>query len=290
MTTMFGKIGLIARFGRENVARSLLVLAQNLAQDGYQIVLEESEFCDPILMASAFPKIPRAQMGAEVDVVIVLGGDGTMLSVARNLAPFSIPLIGVNQGRLGFMTDIPLQRMTEDVHAILSGRYVEEKRMLLHTQIVRGGVMVLEALALNDVVLSRGASSAMIEFEVFIQREFVYSQRSDGLIITTPTGSTAYSLAAGGPILHPTVEAIALVPICPQSLSNRPIAVNAEVELEVLLTRTYDAQVHFDGQEQWALSDLDRVILRRYPNPVRFLHPPSYNYYDMLRQKLHWSE
>lgn len=290
MGAAFQKIGLIARHGKEQVARSLLVLAKALAQDGYQVLLEASEACDPLLQNSHFPQIPRANLGKEVDLVIVLGGDGTMLSVARHLASFHVPLVGVNQGRLGFMTDIPLQSMLEETRAILQGRYVEEHRMLLQAQIVRSGSMLTEALALNDVVLSRGAAGSMVEFEVFINGEFVYTQRSDGLIVSTPTGSTAYSLAAGGPILHPTVEAIALVPICPQSLSNRPIAVNAECTVDILLTKTQDALIHFDGQERHAVADLDRVILRRYPNPVRFLHPQSYNYYGMLRQKLHWSE
>lgn len=213
-----------------------------------------------------------------------------MLSIARLLAPYAVPLIGINQGRLGFMTDIPLEGMAASVEAILRGEYVPEDRILLHASLVRDGVEISHALAFNDVVFSRGATGAMIEFEVFIDTQFVYSQRSDGLIVSTPTGSTAYSLASGGPILHPTVPAITLVPICPQSLSNRPIAVNDSSVVEFVLTRGSDTHVHFDGQSHQAVLERDRVILRRYHNTLRILHPIGYNYYDMLRHKLHWGE
>ncbi len=176
------------------------------------------------------------------------------------------------------------------MEAILRGEYVPEDRILLHASLVRDGVEISHALAFNDVVFSRGATGAMIEFEVFIDTQFVYSQRSDGLIVSTPTGSTAYSLASGGPILHPTVPAITLVPICPQSLSNRPIAVNDSSVVEFVLTRGSDTHVHFDGQSHQAVLERDRVILRRYHNTLRILHPIGYNYYDMLRHKLHWGE
>ena len=213
-----------------------------------------------------------------------------MLSVARLLAPYHVPLLGVNQGRLGFMTDIPLHEMLTSVDAILRGEFLPEGRMLLQTTVIRDKTEIAHALALNDVVFNRGLTGSMIEFEVFIDKQFVYSQRSDGLIVSTPTGSTAYSLASGGPILHPTLQAIALVPICPQSMSNRPIAVSDSCDVEFTLTRGQDARVHFDGQSHCDLMEMDRVLIRRYRNPLRILHPLGYNYYDMLRHKLHWGE
>lgn len=290
MNRLFSTIGLIARHSRPEVAQSLLQLAAHLDQQGLRVIIDRDTQQDPLLAASTYPQVERAQLGNCIDVAVVLGGDGTMLSVARHLAPHKVPLIGVNQGRLGFMTDIPLHEMQTTVSAILRGEHCPEERMLLSCTIVREGQQIAHSLALNDVVFSRGETGAMIEFEVFVDQQFVYSQRSDGLIVTTPTGSTAYSLAAGGPILHPTVPAIALVPICPQSLSNRPIAINDQSVVTVIMTRTQDARVHFDGQEHHTLQDLDQVVIQRYPNTMRFLHPLDYNYYDMLRHKLHWGE
>ena len=165
-----------------------------------------------------------------------------------------------------------------------------EERILLQASVIREEAEITSALALNDVVISRGALGSMIEFEVFVDNQFVYSQRSDGLIISTPTGSTAYSLASGGPILHPTLRAMALVPICPQSLSNRPIAVSDNCEVAFMLTRGLDTRVHFDGQSHCDLMEMDRVIVRSYRNTLKILHPIGYNYYDMLRHKLHWGE
>ena len=222
------------------------------------------------------------------DLVVVLGGDGTLLSIARKLTPFNIPLTGINQGRLGFMTDIPKEHMIEAITEILAGKYILEKRIMLEAAVVREGEEINHALALNDVVFSRGSMGQMIEFEVFIDRHFVYSQRSDGLIVSTPTGSTAYALSAGGPILHPTLPALTLVPICPQSMSNRPIVVNDDVEVEFLLTKGGDTRVHFDGHDLFDLKEMDQIFIRRYHNQLQILHPENYDYYNTLRQKLHW--
>ncbi len=288
MNFLFSRVALIARHSKPEVLQSLIALADCLSAHGLTILVD-SESASPA-EAGRYQRVERAALGQQADLAIVLGGDGTMLSIARLLAPYAVPLIGINQGRLGFMTDIPLEGMAASVEAILRGEYVPEDRILLHASLVRDGVEISHALAFNDVVFSRGATGAMIEFEVFIDTQFVYSQRSDGLIVSTPTGSTAYSLASGGPILHPTVPAITLVPICPQSLSNRPIAVNDSSVVEFVLTRGSDTHVHFDGQSHQAVLERDRVILRRYHNTLRILHPIGYNYYDMLRHKLHWGE
>ena len=288
MERLFKHICLVARHSKPGITASLLRLADHLAAGGSTVLIDKESLSPE--EAGGHALIDRNDMGKLADLCIVLGGDGTMLSIARLLAPYRVPLVGINQGRLGFMTDIPLHEMLTSIDAILHGQFVPEDRILLQAAVVREDAEVASALAFNDVVFSRGAVGSMIEFEIFIDNQFVYSQRSDGLIVSTPTGSTAYSLAAGGPILHPTLQAIALVPICPQSLSNRPIAVNDSCEVEFMLTRGLDARVYFDGQLHCDLMEMDRVLIRRYRNPLRILHPEGYNYYDMLRHKLHWGE
>ncbi|OHX11670.1 NAD kinase [Chromobacterium sphagni] len=288
MERLFKHICLVARHGKPGITASLLQLADHLAASGATVLIDKESLGQD--EAGEHALIDRNDMGKLADLAIVLGGDGTMLSIARLLAPYRVPLVGVNQGRLGFMTDIPLHEMLTSIDAILHGQFVPEDRILLQASVIREDAEVASALAFNDLAFSRGAVGSMIEFEIFIDNQFVYSQRSDGLIVATPTGSTAYSLAAGGPILHPTLQAIALVPICPQSLSNRPIAVNDSCEVEFMLTRGLDARVYFDGQLHCDLMEMDRVLIRRYRNPLRILHPEGYNYYDMLRHKLHWGE
>jgi len=288
MECLFKKVGLIARHSKPEIVVSLRSLADHLAKAGISVFIDREsatpEEAGPHQLAS------RDDLGKVIDLAIVLGGDGTMLSIARLLAPYRIPLVGVNQGRLGFMTDIPLHEMQSAIDRILAGEFVPEERILLSASVIREDAEVASALALNDVVFSRGAVGSMVEFEIFIDNQFVYSQRSDGLIVSTPTGSTAYALASGGPILHPTLQAMTLVPICPQSMSHRPIAVNDSCEVEFMLTRGLDARVHFDGQSHFDLMEMDRVLIRRYRNTLRILHPVGYNYYDMLRHKLHWGE
>ncbi|MCK6392010.1 MAG: NAD kinase, partial [Azonexus sp.] len=173
---------------------------------------------------------------------------------------------------------------------LLDGRFTQENRMLLAAEIIRDGREVDNNMALNDVVVDKGAIGRMIEFELFIDGEFIYNLRSDGLIVSTPTGSTAYSLSAGGPILHPTLTGIALVPLCPHALTNRPIIVKDDADIELRLTQAADARVHFDGQVTLDLQPGDCVRLRRSEYKICFLHPPGYSYFAMLRQKLHWSE
>jgi NAD+ kinase len=188
------------------------------------------------------------------------------------------------------MTDISVTDIETIIPRILDGDFVPEERMLLQAKVSRGDHDIHSALSFNDVVFSRGSLGSMIEFEIFIDDQFVYSQRSDGLIVSTPTGSTAYALASGGPILHPTLNAIALVPICPQTMTARPIAVNDSATVEFMLTRGQDVKVHFDGHSHFDLHEMDRVTIKRYRNSLRILHPIGYNYYDMLRHKLHWGE
>ncbi|KPC55142.1 NAD kinase [Amantichitinum ursilacus] len=288
MQSLFKTIVLVGRFNTPTLGGPLRQLAATLQELGVRVLIESEVAAEHGI--TEIPVVERIAIGKLADLVVVLGGDGTMLGVARLVAPYRIPLIGVNQGRLGFMTDIPLSDMERTISGMLAGAFVPEERILLETTVRREDKELVSALAFNDVVFSRGSTGAMIEFEIFIDRQFVYSQRSDGLIVSTPTGSTAYALASGGPILHPSLPAITLVPICPQSLSNRPIVINDTSEVEFRLTRNSDARVYFDNQSDCELHEADRVIIRRHRNTLRILHPVGYNYYDMLRDKLHWGQ
>ncbi len=222
------------------------------------------------------------------DLVIVLGGDGTLLHTARRLADAEIPMIGVNAGRLGFLADLPLGALRSSLDAILSGNFIEERRELLTARLVREQQSLDLGLALNDVVIQKSDTGRMIELETRINGTYVCSHRADGLIISTPTGSTAYALSAGGPILHPSLAAFSLVPICPHTLSNRPIAVHSASKIEVVVVHADDAQVHFDGRVQLSLLPGDKVSVQRAQNKVTLLHPEGHSHYGMLREKLHW--
>jgi NAD+ kinase len=234
--------------------------------------------------------LPLEESGKLADLAVVVGGDGTMLNIARTLAPFDVALVGVNQGRLGFLTDLTIDTMFETIGAMLDGKFVTESRMLLACQVLRGDNSVMEALAFNDASISKGADGGLIELEVRIDGQFIYGLRADGLIVATPTGSTAYALSAGGPILHPALSVFSLVPVCPHTLSNRPIAMSADASIEVLMHKCAAAQVHIDSHSHYELMPGDRIRIRRYPRSIRLLHPIGHNYYHMLRGKLHWSE
>ena len=231
-----------------------------------------------------------AQIGEHAWAAVVMGGDGTMLGIARQLAPFDVPLIGINQGRLGFMTDIPIERMIPVLGDILSGKTRAEKRTLLEGRVMRNGESITCGLAVNDVVVARGAGAGMVELKVTVDGHFMYNQRSDGLIISTPTGSTAYALSAGGPLLHPTLGGIVLVPIAPHALSNRPIVVPDSSEIVVEIVGGRDTSVNFDMQTFASLVHGDQIVISRSPNQITFLHPDGWSYYDTLRAKLHWNE
>jgi NAD+ kinase len=288
MNKSFKKIAIVARLQTPGIAEPLMHLANLLQQRGKEVLIEAEVAQEQGL--TNYATVSRDEIGLYADLTIVIGGDGTMLSVARLLAPYQVPIIGVNQGRLGFITDISMPDMEPVILRILEGEFVLEERMLLQASVYRGEEVLHKSLAFNDVVLSRGAMGSMIEFEVFIDGLFVYSQRSDGLIISTPTGSTAYSLAAGGPILHPTVSAMTIVPVCPQFLNNRPIAINDTCRVEFLITRGQDARVFFDNQSHVDLHEMDKVTVSRYQHTLTILHPVGYSYYDVLRNKLHWGQ
>lgn len=230
------------------------------------------------------------EMAAKADLVIVVGGDGTLLACARRMAEKGVPLVGVNLGRLGFLTDIPAEKVSGAIESLLDGEYMAERRMILEATVLRGGRGLVTALAMNDVVVSRGAAGNLIEFAVTVDGEFIYSLRADGLIVATPTGSTAYALSAGGPILHPALSAIALVPISPHTLSNRPVAIQSHSRVEISLIRGTDARAHFDVQSHQVLEAGDVVSISATARPATILHPKGYRYFSMLRHKLGWNE
>lgn len=284
----FKKIAVIGKPEGELPAEPLCVLYALLHARGILVRTDARTGAAFDAKASEIFASPDVIPGA--DLAIAVGGDGTLLGVARIAATHGVPLVGVNLGTLGFLTDVPKDELSELINAILDGRYTEEKRLMLDAEVKRDGEIVFEAVALNDVVISRGAMGTMIEFAVAVDGEFIYSLRADGLIVATPTGSTAYALSSGGPILHPTLPAISLVPISPHTLSNRPIAIASTSEVRVKLIRGVNARVNFDVQSFFDPQSDDVVIIRADPNPLRLLHPEGYSYFGMLRTKLHWNE
>ena len=287
-TAVFRRAALVGRHVSPGIAEPLSRLAAFLASRGLEVAIEAETARSTGI--SAYHVVAADALATAADVAIVVGGDGTMLSIARRLAPFDVPLIGVNQGRLGFLTDIPITRMEATLDAILAGRYVEERRTLLVAEVVRKDGSRETALALNDVVLNRGGGGTMIDCAVEIDGRFVYAMRADGIIVATPTGSTAYALSAGGPILDPKVPALALVPVAPHALTHRPIAISDTATIALTLERGPGAALHCDAQADFALVEGERVTVRRAPYSARFLHPEDHDYFAMLREKLHWSE
>ncbi|WP_341675157.1 NAD kinase [Niveibacterium sp. SC-1] len=281
------RIALIGKYQSPEVAEAVSRLALHLKDAGVDVLIERETATATGIVS--FPLADFAEIGTRADLAVVLGGDGSFLTAARRLAAQSVPLAGVNLGRLGFLTDIPLESMFERIGEILAGRSLREERMLLEAEVLRGGECVFRAMALNDVVLSKGESGRMIEFELHVDGEFVYSQRSDGIIVSTPTGSTAYAMSANGPILHPGVTGIALVPLCPHALTHRPVTVSDQCQVELVIAPRHDAQLHFDGQERFDAHAGDRLRIRRSAHTLSLLHPPGYSYFSILREKLHWS-
>jgi NAD+ kinase len=265
----FGRILLIGKQRSAEIESSLHELRDFLRKRGCE-VLPEGE--------------------TKADLAIVVGGDGTMLAAARELVRHRVPLVGINQGRLGFMTDIGHDHLQAGVGAILDGKYALEERSLLDAEIARDGKSVLRTIALNEAVIGKGSQGRLIEFELSVDGEFVYRLRADGIIVATPTGSTAYALSAQGPILHPAVPALTLVPLNPHTLSARPVSVSDRSVIEVVMVHSLDARAHFDGLALHDMAQGDRLTLKRSADTVRFIHPPGYRYFDTLREKLGWSE
>lgn len=295
MNSIFRHVALIGKYhaslsGKQSDAMRQVLeeIAEYLAGQGCEVMLEGETANNAGL--GGYPLVDVPEIGTRCDLGLVVGGDGTMLGIGRQLAPFGVPLIGINQGRLGFITDISLEEFRGTLAPILRGEYEEDRRSLMHARVMRDGACVFDALAMNDVVVNRGAISGMVELRVEVGGHFVANQRADGLIIATPTGATAYSLSAGGPLLHPSIPGWVLVPIAPHTLSNRPIVLSDDMEVAIEIVAGRDASANFDMQSLASLLHGDRITVRRSKHSVRFLHPRGWSYFDTLRRKLHWNE
>jgi len=295
MKSIFRQVALIGKYHAAvapalaaSMRAALEDIAQFLASQGCEVVVERDTAA--IAGLQGYPIADVAAIGTQCDLGLVVGGDGTMLGIGRQLARHGVPLIGINQGRLGFITDIALDKYRTVLPPMLAGEYEEDHRSLMHARVERDGHTVFDALAMNDVVVNRGATSGMVELRVEIDGHFVANQRADGLIVASPTGSTAYALSAGGPLLHPSIPGWVLVPIAPHTLSNRPIVLPDAVEIAIELVSGRDASANFDMQSLASLMHGDRITVRRSQHKVRFLHPRGWTYFDTLRQKLHWNE
>jgi NAD+ kinase len=282
---MFSRIALIGKLGSPEIAASLRELIVLLEKRGCEALVEKETAAE--LGAQG---LDYAALGSRADLAVIIGGDGTMLAAARNLVRHHVPVVGVNLGRVGFMTDIGHRDMQSGIATILEGNYTMEERTVLDAEIVRDGESVLRTLALNEAVVGKGAQGRLIEFDLSVDGEYIYTLRADGMIVATPTGSTAYALSAQGPILHPAVRALALVPLNPHTLSARPVSISDSCAMEISLVRALDARAHFDGLALADMLEGDRLRLRRSADVVRFVHPPGYRYFATLRAKLHWSE
>ncbi|MFM2185962.1 MAG: NAD kinase [Burkholderiaceae bacterium] len=288
MAKPFRRAALVGKYQAQGIRNVLEEIAHFLERSGVEVVLERETALNTGL--TAFGSVPAAELGRRSDVAIVLGGDGTMLGIARQLARQDIPLIGINQGRLGFITDIPVEKFQDVLPPMLAGAVEVESRTMIEGGIWRDGRLIFEGLSLNDVVVSRGATAAMVELRVEVDGQFVANVRADGLILASPTGSTAYALSAGGPILHPGIAGWVLVPIASHTLSNRPIVLPDQGEVRIEIVAGRDASANFDMQSLASLLHGDQVRVRRSDHTVRFLHPQGWSYYGTLRRKLRWNE
>ena len=295
MTSIFRHVALIGKYhaslsGGQSCAmrRVLEDVAEFLTAQGCEVMVEQETANNTGL--SGYPLVNVPEIGARCDLGLVVGGDGTMLGIGRQLAPFAVPLIGINQGRLGFITDISLEKFRITLAPMLRGEFEEDRRSLMHASVMRDGHCVFDALAMNDVVVNRGAISGMVELRVEVGGHFVANQRADGLIIATPTGATAYALSAGGPLLHPSVPGWVLCPIAPHTLSNRPIVLSDDTEVAIEIVAGRDASANFDSQSLASLLHGDRITVQRSRHSILFLHPRGWSYFDTLRKKLHWNE
>ena len=286
----FQTIGVITKQSDPRLADTLQTLLDFLASRALKVLVDES--AASLLKAETADLVSRERLARDADLAIVVGGDGTLLNAGRSLADADVPVLGINLGRLGFLVDVSPEEMTARIDEILSGDYREARRFLLDAEVSRGGEVIGRAVALNDVVLHVRDVVRMIEFDTYIDDHFVNTQRADGLVVSTPTGSTAYALSGGGPILHPALDAIVLVPVCPHTLSHRPIVVKGDsrIEVRVCAHNKDPAQVSFDGQANIDLEPEDRIVITKKPGPLRLLHPKGHDYFHILRAKLRWGE
>ncbi len=290
MSTEFARIGLLGRREHPGVAQIVADLLKLLDSRGVEVIME-----DRLATLAHFEKRAmksREVIGEIVDLAIVIGGDGSLLSAARTLVRHETPVIGINRGRLGFLTDVSPDDLMTQVNAVLDGKYTRDSRFLLDVHVCRGDEVIGQAEALNDVVVNSGASAQMVEFELTIDGEFVYRINADGLILSSPTGSTAYSMSGGGPIMNPALDAMAIVPMFPHSLTSRPIVVHgdAEIRIDVVSRNQIHPPVTCDGQVSLTALPGDAVVVRKKKERLTLLHPPGYSFYASCRDKLRWAD
>lgn len=286
----FNTVGVITKPQAESARHTLQSLFDFLKNKECNVVLDEH--IPDTINSYNFSKTSREEIAKQCDLAIVVGGDGTILNAVRSMADAGVPLLGINVGRLGFLADISPDELESSLEDILNGSYREEQRLLLEMQVVRDSKVIFEGDAFNDVVVHIRDVARMIEFETRINEEFVNHQRADGIVVSTPTGSTAYALSAGGPILHATLDAITLVPISPHTLSSRPLVVNADAQIDILVCNTKEgiAQATCDGHLSSDVHVGDHIKVKRKAEKITLLHPKKHNYFEILRAKLHWSE
>jgi NAD+ kinase len=286
MAERFRHVAIVGKHQAPGIRPVLEEIAEFLCSHGLDVSLE-ADTAQATGMTD-YDALSNDELGRRCDLAVVVGGDGTMLGFARDMARHGVPLLGINQGRLGFITDIPIERWREALAPVLAGDHEVESRAMLEGAVLRDGESIFSGLALNDVVVSRGGTAGMVELKVSVGEQFVANMRADGLIVASPTGSTAYALSAGGPIMHPSIAGWLLAPIAPHTLSNRPIVLpdSGEVRLEIVAGR--DASVNFDMQSLASLLHGDTITVRRSQHQVRFLHPKGWSYYATLRRKLRW--
>jgi NAD+ kinase len=288
MASVFSTIGLISRRDSPEIVDSVLAVNDCLLRHGCTVVVEEAT-------ARTLPDFtgavaPRLELGERCDLIVVVGGDGSLLGVARDLARARVPVLGINRGGLGFLADIPPEQIDARLPAVLAGHFSTEDHFLLDARVCQDGQQTGTSPALNDVVVHLGAISRMMEFSLWVDGQFVYDQRSDGLIVASPTGSTAYSLSAGGPIMHPSLDAIVIVPMFPHTLTSRPLVVRGQSEICIVMgeTGTADAQMSCDSQVDFPLSPGAEVRIRKYETPLRLIYPMDHSFYESCRSKLDW--
>ena len=284
----FSRVALVGKFQADGIVEHLQDLAKLVSGLGCEVFIEAATAS--YFKLSNYPTKTAEDFAGTIDLVVVLGGDGTMLGIGRQLAGSNVPLVGINMGRLGYMTDIPIQSVQNILPKIIAGEYEADTRTLLDAVVRRDGKEINHALALNDVVVNRSGISGMVELAVHVNGSFMYNQRSDGLIVSTPTGSTAYALSAGGPILHPHVAGILLAPIAPHSLSNRPIVLPQDSVTVIEVVNGLEVIVNFDMQSQTELQAGDKIEVRQSDKTISLLHPNNHSDYKTLREKLHWNE
>lgn len=281
-------IGLIVKNNEQAVIDTFQRLHDYLISHQYSVLFDQS--VDSLLKDVEF--VDRTTLGQQSQLVIVIGGDGTLLNAARSLADSNTPILGINLGRLGFLVDVSPDDMIDVMDKVLAGHYKDECRFLLQATVIRDDEALVSSSAFNDIVVHIRDVARMIDFSTYIDDVFVNEQRADGLVISSPTGSTAYALSSGGPLIHPSLEAIVLVPICPHTLSNRPIVIGADSKIEIVINKNNRStpQVSWDGQSNFDLEPGDRIIIERKTTDVHLIHPEFYDYFEILRAKLRWSE